>query len=42
MKHLIEFTEASGAAHIDEIWAIDAVNHGDSVLINGSHIPKLR
>ncbi|KJA17544.1 hypothetical protein HYPSUDRAFT_206137 [Hypholoma sublateritium FD-334 SS-4] len=41
LKNLIEFTEASGVVHIDEIWAIDAVNHGDSALINGSHIPKL-
>lgn len=28
--------ESSQESNIDEIWAIDAVNHGDSALINQS------
>ena len=42
-KHLIEMTEnSSSQIRIDEIWSIEAVNHGDAALLNGVHIPKLR
>jgi hypothetical protein len=32
----------SSQIRIDEIWSIEAVNHGDAALLNGVHIPKLR
>ena len=42
-KHLVEMTEdPSSQIRIDEIWSIEAVNHGDAALLNGVHIPKLR
>ncbi|KIM45542.1 hypothetical protein M413DRAFT_442215 [Hebeloma cylindrosporum] len=41
-QHLIEMTEnSSSRIRIDEIWSIEAVNHGDAALLNGLHIPKL-
>ena len=33
---------SSSQIRIDEIWSIEAVNHGDAALLNGVHIPKLR
>ena len=32
----------SSQIRIDEIWSIEAVNHGDAALLNGVYIPKLR
>lgn len=32
----------SSQIRIEEIWSIEAVNHGDAALLNGAHIPKLR
>ncbi|KAF8971246.1 Alpha/beta hydrolase family-domain-containing protein [Flammula alnicola] len=41
-KHLIELTEASSSPiRIEELWSLEAVNHGDAALINGVHVPKL-
>ncbi|PPQ74560.1 hypothetical protein CVT24_004352 [Panaeolus cyanescens] len=41
-KHLIEITESpSSPIRIQEIWSLEAVNHGDGALINGDYIPKL-
>ncbi|KAF8149459.1 Alpha/beta hydrolase family-domain-containing protein [Crassisporium funariophilum] len=41
-KHLVEITEASTSTiHIEELWSLEAINHGDAALLNGSHVPKL-
>jgi len=32
---------SSSQIRIDEIWSIEAVDHGDAALLNGVHIPKL-
>ncbi|KAH9484884.1 Abhydrolase domain-containing protein mpaH [Psilocybe cubensis] len=41
-RHLIEMTElANSSIRIEELWSLEAVNHGDAALINGIHIPKL-
>ncbi|KAF9517112.1 hypothetical protein BS47DRAFT_1314716 [Hydnum rufescens UP504] len=38
IKHLISLCgRRSSGIHIDEIWAIDAANHGDSALLNEKH-----
>ncbi|KAJ3493281.1 hypothetical protein NLJ89_g11056 [Agrocybe chaxingu] len=39
---LIQFTESeSSPIRIEEIWSLDAFNHGDAALINGSYLPRL-
>lgn len=41
-KNLIEITETSSSAiRIEELWSLEAVNHGDAGLLNRSYIPKL-
>ncbi|TFK44136.1 hypothetical protein BDQ12DRAFT_4197 [Crucibulum laeve] len=42
LKHMIKLTEEpTSSIRIDEIWAIEAVCHGDSALINGANIPRI-
>ncbi|KAF9050345.1 hypothetical protein BJ165DRAFT_1457843 [Panaeolus papilionaceus] len=42
LRDLIEITEtASSPIRIQEIWSLEAVNHGDGALINRDYIPKL-
>ncbi|KAF8907818.1 Alpha/beta hydrolase family-domain-containing protein [Gymnopilus junonius] len=40
-RHLIEMTESSSSSvRIEEIWSLEAVNHGDAGLINDRYLPK--
>jgi hypothetical protein len=38
-KHIINLSDQpAGGPHIDEIWSLDAVNSGDSAILNASHL----
>ena len=41
LHHLLEMAEKDSSYRIDEIWTYDAVQHGDSGLINAAQLGSL-
>ncbi|KAA1472838.1 alpha/beta-hydrolase, partial [Dentipellis sp. KUC8613] len=41
LRELVRRAEAEAGYRIDEIWLLEAVNQGDSALVNGSRLPTL-
>ena len=41
LRHLLEAVDKDKRYRIDEIWALDAVQHGDSALVNAQNLGSL-
>ncbi|KAI0052389.1 hypothetical protein FA95DRAFT_1602038 [Auriscalpium vulgare] len=41
LHHLLPKTASGGSYQIDEVWTFDAVQHGDSALLNAAHLGGL-